>query len=58
MKVISVDEFFSILGETVSTSSPSYRIFVEVVNGCTQYEIDEDLVDAMEALKKYFNKEN
>ena len=58
MKVISVNEFFSVLGETVSTTSPSYGKIIEVINGCTQYEIDEDLVDAMEALKRYFNKEN
>ena len=55
MKVISVNELFRILGETVSIPNEK---FIEVINGCTQYEIDEDLIDAMEALKRYFGKEN
>ena len=58
MTVISVNEFFSVLGETVSNTNPIYGKFIEVINGCTQYEIDEDLIDAMEALKRYFSKEN
>ena len=56
MAVVSEDEFFSLLGVTVSSTSPLYQVCVDTFARCKKYEMDEDVIDALETLKRYFNE--
>ena len=56
MKVISIDEFYKALGETVSSSDPTYDKIIDVLVSCKQYEFDDELLDALNVLKRYFNE--
>lgn len=55
MTVISVDQFLRVLSESVPEK---VRILVieEVLDDCTKYEVDGDLLDALKVLKRYFNE--
>ena len=55
MTVISVDQFLRILSESVSEKVRTL-VIEEVLDDCTKYEVDEDLLDALKVLKRYFNE--
>ena len=47
MHVIDVDLLYDRLGQTISNSNSMYNLFIDVINGCTVYEADEqDLTEA------------
>ena len=55
MKVISVNQFLRVLGESVP-EKVRRLVIEEVLDDCTEYEVDEDLLDALKVLKRYFNE--
>jgi len=54
MTVISVDQFLRVLSESVPEKVRTL-VIEEVLDDCTKYEVDEDLLDALKVLKRYFN---
>jgi len=55
MTVISVDQFLRVLSESVPEKVRAL-VIKEVLDDCTKYEVDEDLLDALKVLKRYFNE--
>ena len=55
MTVISVDQFLRVLSESVPEKVRTL-VIKEVLDDCTKYEVDEDLLDALKVLKRYFNE--
>lgn len=58
MIVVSVDEFLNLMGQTVSSTSPLYQVCIDTFERCKKYEMDEDVTNALETLKRYFNEVN
>ena len=58
MTVVSVDEFLNLMGQTVSSTSHLYAVCVDIFAHCKKYEMDEDVTNALETLKRYFNEVN
>ena len=55
MTVISVDQFLRVLSESVPEKVRTL-VIEEVLNDCTKYEVDGELLDALKVLKRYFNE--
>lgn len=55
MTVISVDQFLRVLSESVPEKVRTL-VINEVLDDCTKYEVDEDLLVALKVLKRYFNE--
>ena len=55
MTVISIDQFLRVLSESVPEKVRTL-VIEEVLDDCTKYEVDEDLLDALKVLKRYFNE--
>ena len=56
MIVVNVDEFLNLMGQTVSSTSPLYQVCIDTLERCKKYEMDEDVANALETLKRYFNE--
>ena len=56
MTLVSVDEFLNLMGQSVSSTSPLYQVCIDIFARCKKYEMDEEVIDALETLKRYFNE--
>ena len=56
MQMISVAEFCELLGQSLS-SGEAYDTVLDVVQGCTKYEMDDEVMGAINMLREYFNRE-
>ena len=55
MEVISVHQFLRVLSESVPEKVRTL-VIEEVLDDCTKYEVDGELLDALKVLKRYFNE--
>ena len=55
MEVISVHQFLRVLSESVPEKVRTL-VIEEVLDCCTKYEVDGELLDALKVLKRYFNE--
>lgn len=55
MEVISVQQFLRVLSESVPEKVRTL-VIEEVLDDCTKYEVDGELLDALKVLKRYFNE--
>ena len=56
MEVIFVDEFLKLLSESVSQKT--HDEVVPLVHACHKVDIDGQLLNAVEAIRRYFKEEN
>ena len=55
MEVISVQQFLRVLSESVPEKVRTL-VIEEVLDDCTKYEVDGELLEALKVLKRYFNE--
>lgn len=53
MEMISVRDLCRALGESVSQKT--HDEVMDIINSCTKYDVNEEIFDALNILKRYFN---
>ena len=53
MEMVSVRDLCKALSESVSQKT--HDEVLDVINSCTKYDVNEEIFDALNVLKRYFN---